>query len=126
MMDHLISVSITAFVFVFGAYVLTILKEKIYLNNNVIFLDHGDLKQEDLEHLDIKHFMLGSTEIMVGDEVKIMLEDNHKVTGTVLGANKSNNTIAIITKERDVEKLSIRSIRKLKVISRYGKFFTRF
>lgn len=126
MIDNLISISITAFIFMFSAYIMTVLKEKIYLKNNVIFLDHSDLKHEDLENLDIKHFMLGSTEIMVGDEVKIMLEDDHKLTGTVLGANKTNNTIGIITKERDITKLNIKSIRKLKVISRYGKFFTRF
>ncbi|MBU5677335.1 hypothetical protein KQI88_13015 [Alkaliphilus sp. MSJ-5] len=126
MIDSLISISITMFVLAFSGYVLMILKEKVYLNNNIVFLDHKNLNQEDLENLDIKHFMLGSTEIMVGDEVKIMLENDNKFVGTVLGANKSNNTIAIITKGRDIKELSIKSIRKLKVISRYGKFFTKF
>lgn len=126
MIDSLISISIIMFALAFSGYVLVILKEKVYLNNNIVFLDHKNLNQEDLENLDIKHFMLGSTEIMVGDEVKIMLENDNKFVGTVLGANKSNNTIAIITKGRDIKELSIKSIRKLKVISRYGKFFTKF
>jgi len=102
-----------------------ILKEKIYLNNNIIFLDNKDLEQKDIENLDIKHFMLGSTEVMAGDEVKIMLENDGKLVGTVLGADKSNNTIIIITKGSDITKLNIKTIKKLKVISRYGKFFTK-
>lgn len=126
MIDNLISISIIIFMFMVGGYILVILKEKIYLNNNIIFLEYKNLNQEDLESLDIKHFMLGSTEVMVGDEVKIMLEDDNKLVGTVLGANKSNNIIAIATKDRDITKLNIKSIRKLKVISRYGKFFTKF
>ena len=126
MIENLISISITIFVFVFSGYILIILKEKVYLNNNVIFLDHKDLNEEDMKNLDIKHFMLGSTEVKVGDEVKIMLENDNKLIGTVLGANKSNNTIAIVTKGKNITKLNIKSIRKLKVISRYGKFFTKF
>jgi len=110
----------------FSGYILMILKEKVNLNNNIIFLDHRDLNQEDLKGLDIKHFMLGSTEVKAGDEVKIMLENDNKLIGTVLGANKSSNTIAIITKGKDIAKLNIKSIRKLKVISRYGKFFNKF
>jgi len=126
MIDNLISISITMFVFMFSGYVLIILKEKMYLNDNVIFLEHKDLNQEDMKNLNIKHFMLGSTEVMAGDEVKIMLENNSKLVGTVLGADKSNNTIAIVTKGNDITKLNIKSIRKLKVISRYGKFFAKF
>jgi len=110
----------------FSGYVLMILKEKVNLSNNIIFLDNKDLEQEDLKNLDIKHFMLGSTEVKAGDEVKVMLENDNKLIGTVLGANKSNNTIVIITRGRYITNLNIKSIRKLKVTSRYGKFFTKF
>ncbi len=126
MIDNLLSISVTIFLFAFIGYILTILKEKIYLNNNIILLDYRELNEEDLSNLDIKHFLLGSTEIMVGDEVKIMLENDNKLIGTVLGADKSNNTIGIVTKGKDIIKLNIKSIKKLKVISRYGKFFTKF
>ncbi len=126
MIDNLMSISIIMFVLAFSGYVLAILKEKVNLNNNIVFLDNKALNLHDLEELDIKHFMLGNTEIMVGDEVRIILEDDNKLVGIVLGANKSNNIIALATKGTDVIKLDIKSIRNLKVISRYGKFFTRF
>ncbi|ABW18949.1 hypothetical protein [Alkaliphilus oremlandii] len=126
MMDMLISTMMVLFIVASMGYIFTILKEKLYLNNNMIILDHKGLNQEDLKNLDIKHFMLGGIELMAGDEVKIMLEDENKLIGTIIGANKSNNIIAIITKDRDVARLNIQSIKKLKVISRYGKFFTKF
>lgn len=126
MIDKLISMSIIMFVLVFGGYIIATLKEKINLNNNIVFLDNKTLDSQDLEDLDIKHFMLGNTEVMVGDEVKVILEDDNKLIGTVLGANRTNNTIALITKGTEIIKLNIKSIRNLKVISRYGKFFTRF
>ena len=70
--------------------------------------------------------MLGGTEIMVGDEIKVILENDNKLIGVVLGANRSNNVIALITKGTEVIRLDVKSIRDLKVISRYGKFFSRF
>lgn len=126
MIDNLISVSVIMFVLAFSGYILATLKEKVNLNNNIVFLDNKTLDSHDLEGLDIKHFMLGSIEIMVGDEVRIILENDNKLVGVVLGADKSNNTIALVTRGTDIVKLNIKSIRNLKVISRYGKFFTRF
>lgn len=126
MIDNLISISIVMFVLMFSGYIFATLKEKNNLNNNIVFLDSKTLSSHDLEGLDIKHFMLGNIEVMVGDEVRIILENDNKLVGIVLGANKSNNTIALITKGTNIIKLNIKSIRNLKVISRYGKFFTRF
>lgn len=114
------------FVLMFSGYIFATLREKINLNNNIVYLDSKALDSDDLEGLDIKHFMLGNIEVMVGDEVRIILENDNKLVGVVLGANKSNNIIALVTKNTDIVKLNIKSIRNLKVISRYGKFFTRF
>lgn len=125
-MDNLISISIIMFVLMFSGYIFATLREKINLNNNIVYLDSKALDSDDLEGLDIKHFMLGNIEVMVGDEVRIILENDNKLVGVVLGANKSNNIIALVTKNTDIVKLNIKSIRNLKVISRYGKFFTRF
>lgn len=126
MINNLIAIAITLFVLAVSGYILATLKEKANLNNNIVFLDNKALNPQDLEDLDVKHFMLGNIEVMVGDEVKIMLENDNKLVGVVLGANKTNNTIGLITKKTNIIKLNIKSIRNLKVISRYGKFFTRF
>ncbi len=114
------------FAFSFGGYILTTLKEKINLNNNTVFLDSKILDLHDLEDLDVKHFMLGNVEVMVGDEVKVILENDNKFVGVVLGANKTNNTIALVVRRSSVIELNIETIRNFRVISRYGKFFTRF
>lgn len=91
MIDDLISISIVMFVLAFSGYILATLKEKINLNNNTVFLDNKTLSSHDLEDLDIKHFMLGNIEIMVGDEVKIILENDNKLVDIGLMEEDSGN-----------------------------------
>ncbi|KAB3533261.1 hypothetical protein F8153_01020 [Alkaliphilus serpentinus] len=117
-------ISITLLTTTIIGYVFTVVKERYYLKNNIIFLDHKNLQAEDLEKVDVKHFMLGSLEIMSGDEVKIKLEDSASISGIVLGVIKQKNSISIITKSHGVKNLEVSAIKKMKIISRYGRFFT--
>jgi len=107
-------------------YFLVVMKEKFYLKNHIVLIEHKDLEPGILEDIDIKHFMLGAIEIMAGDEVKVHLENTSAIKGIVLGVIKAENCIALITESQGVKNLKVNSIKKLKVISRYGKFFNRF
>ncbi|WP_243136854.1 hypothetical protein [Alkaliphilus serpentinus] len=124
LIDVLMLISITLLTTTIIGYVFTVVKERYYLKNNIIFLDHKNLQAEDLEKVDVKHFMLGSLEIMSGDEVKIKLEDSASISGIVLGVIKQKNSISIITKSHGVKNLEVSAIKKMKIISRYGRFFT--
>lgn len=124
--SYMITTAILLLAICIIGYFFVVMKEKYYLKNHIVLIDHKDLEPELLKNIDIKHFMLGSTEIMAGDEVKVQMENSHHVKGTVLGVIKSEDSIAVITKSQGVRNLKVKSIKKLKVISRYGKFFSRF
>ncbi|GAB6088325.1 hypothetical protein [Alkaliphilus crotonatoxidans] len=126
MLIYLIHIAIGLWLLSIMGYFLVVMKEKYYLKNHIVLIDHKDLEPEVLKNIDIKHFMLGSTEVMAGDEVKIQLENTLSIKGTVLGVIKAENSIALITRSQGVKNLKVNSIKKLKVISRYGKFFSRF
>ncbi|MBM7614539.1 hypothetical protein JOC73_001051 [Alkaliphilus hydrothermalis] len=125
MSNYLVKPLITLLLVCFIGYFLVVIKEKFYLKNHIILIDH-EVEPDLLENIDIKHFMLGATEIMAGDEVKIKMDNLASVRGTVLGIIKQENSIALLTNTKGVTNLKVSSIRKLKVISRYGKFFAKF
>ncbi len=126
MNDYVLSVALTIFLICIIGYIMVVIKEKLYLKNNIIVLDFKNLDQDELKNIDVKHFMLGSTELMAGDEIKVELDNSLNIKGVLLGVIKSENAIAIATKAQGIKNLKISTIRKLKVISKYGKFFTRF
>lgn len=125
-LDHLMIIAVSLLAISLLGHFLVVLKEKYYLKNHIVLIEHKDLEPGILEEIDIKHFMLGTTEIMAGDEVKIQLENTPAIRGIVLGVIKAENCIALITESQGVKNLKVNSIKKLKVISRYGKFFNRF
>ncbi|KAB3535279.1 hypothetical protein F8154_07510 [Alkaliphilus pronyensis] len=124
--DSFLFIAYTLFALFSLGYTFTVIKEKYYLSNQIIYLDYKNLDPKDLERIDVKHFMLGTIEIMAGDEVKVLLENSASIKGTVLGVIKKENCISIITSSEGIRNLKVHSIKKLKIISRYGKFFNRF
>ncbi|WP_026476414.1 hypothetical protein [Alkaliphilus transvaalensis] len=126
MVNNLLTVLITLLLLCIIGYFLVVLKEKFYLKNHIILIEHKDVEPDILENIDVKHFMLGSIEVMAGDEVKIHMDNSTRVKGIVLGIIKSENSIALATTSKGVTNLKVSSIKKLKVISRYGKFFAKF
>ena len=107
---------------VFG-YVFAILKEKIYLKNNIIIIDKKAVTQEHLNEADMKEFILDGLSVKAGDEIKVITKENKKYNGILLGAKKKDKSILMITHRDEVKLFKIDSILKFKVISKYGKFF---
>lgn len=107
---------------VFG-YVFAILKEKIYLKNNIIIIDKKAVTQEHLNEADMKEFILDGLRVKAGDEIKVITKENKKYNGILLGAKKKDKSILMITHRDEVKLFKIDSILKFKVISKYGKFF---
>lgn len=123
MIKALLYISIILYILSATGYILAVAREKYYLKNNIVFIENKNVDPEHIKELDVKHFMLGSKEIMAGDEVKILLNNEVCIRGTVLGGNKSENSIAILTDDDAVRRFRVSSIKKLKIISKYGKFF---
>jgi hypothetical protein len=104
-------------------YLFSVLKEKIDLYNNRVTISSKKVSQNFLDEIDLKAFKLGNIKLTIGDRIKIYLKDKDPVKGVVLGAKKYDNSLVILTLEDKILELNVTSIKKLKIISRYGKLF---
>ena len=104
-------------------YVLTVIKEKIYLRNNMIVIENKWITQEDLDKADIKEFIFNGVQARFGDEFKIVTTCNDIFKGILIGAVKEDMSIIMVTYDNKVEKLDINDIVKFRLISKYGRFF---
>ena len=107
---------------IFG-YILVVLKEKIYLKNNMIVIDKKTVTQNHLEEADMKEFTLDGARVKSGDEVRVVTIAKEKIEGILIGAIKKERAILLVTHNDQVKKFDIDNILKFKVVSKYGKFF---
>ena len=115
---------LTIFLFcmsLFG-YFLIIIKEKIYIKKNIIIIENKHLTKNDLEEVDINEFVLKGRRVKSGDEIKVITSRKETLNGILIGGNKANSSIHMITFDNKIEKLKVEAIIKFKVISKYGKF----
>jgi hypothetical protein len=107
---------------IFG-YIFVILKEKIYLKNNIIIIDKKVVTQEHLSEADMKEFILDGLRVKAGDEIRVVTKENKKYNGILLGAKKKDKSILMVTHRDEIKLFAIDNILKFKVVSKYGKFF---
>lgn len=115
--------AITLFFLSLAGYILVVLKEKFLLKNNMIIIDNKHLTHEDLNETDINEFIFKGQRIKSGDEISVVTKNKGRVNGIIIGAKKSEDAIHIITYHNDVVKCKIDNIMRLKIVSRYGRFF---
>ncbi len=104
-------------------YILTVLKEKIDLFHNQVHIPSQNLTQRDMDSVELKAFRVGKVNLMTGDQIKVYLKGNVKLRGTVIGARKKDNSMYIVTEQDELVTLRVQTIRKLRVVTRYGKIF---
>lgn len=107
-------------------YILVVIKEKANLMDNTIIIDKKSVTQDSLDEADIRIFMLGKEEIGTGDEVRLTTSNNKRIEGIVIGAKIKQNEIILVTHNDEVTTLKVEMIRKIKIISKYGRFFKVF
>ena len=104
-------------------YILSVLKEKLYLKNNIIVINKKSVTEKHLEEADMKEFILDGSRVKSGDEIRIVTRRKDKFDGILIGAIRRDRSILMVTHDDEIKKFNIDNILKLKVISRYGKFF---
>jgi len=104
-------------------YLLTVLKETLDFKRAVVRFKSRRVTQSLIDQYDVKIFKLGGRRVNIGDEVKIVLENEEQLKGCVLGARKKLNSLALITELDEIVELNIRQIRKLKIVTKYGRLF---
>jgi hypothetical protein len=116
------NILILAFILNVIGYILVVLKEKLYLKNNIIVIDKKSVTEEHLNAANMKEFILDGTRVKAGDEIKIITLAKDRFEGILIGAIKQERSILMVTHSDEIKKLDIDSILKLKVISQYGRF----
>lgn len=121
MLSLLITISILLFLAAIIGYIFAVVKENINFANQTVEIDSKAVTQQVLDSLDYTVFKLGETRLKIGDEVKIQLSQRGAVKGTLLGAKKNTNSLCIVTKDDELVELNVRKIKKLKVLTKYGR-----
>ncbi|SKC87329.1 LSm family protein [Maledivibacter halophilus] len=121
--DYLLHILIVLFIVAIFGYFISILKEKYDLLNNKVTLKSKKITQKFLDELDLKIFKLGRLNLSIGDQIKIYLNNNNSIKGTILGAKKDDNILCILTIEDKIVELKVNKIKKLRILSKYGRIF---
>ncbi len=121
--DYLLKFSIVLLIVSIFGYLLSLLKEKYDLFNNRVSFKSKKITQTLLDELDLKIFKLGNINLSIGDQIKIYLKNSRSIKGTVLGAKREDNTLCILTLEDKIVELNVSKIKRLRILSRYGKLF---
>lgn len=123
MSTYIIEISIILLIVSTFGYIFSILKEKLYLKNNMIVIDKKAVTQDHLNEADMKEFIIDGVKLKAGDEIKITTKEKKNYNGILIGAKKKDKKIVIVTHGDEVKQLKVENIIKFKVISKYGKFF---
>lgn len=123
MSTYIIEISIILLIVSTFGYIFSILKEKLYLKNNMIVIDKKAVTQDHLNEADMKEFIIDGVKLKAGDEIKITTKEKKNYNGILIGAKKKDKKIVIVTHRDEVKQLKVENIIKFKVISKYGRFF---
>lgn len=124
MIDFILGFVFMLFVVSLIGYILVVIKEKLYLKNNMIVIDNKHVTEEHLNQTDIKEFYLDGRRIKSGDEIKVINSEKKNIIGTLIGAIADEQSIMLITNNNKILKLKIEDIIEFKIISKYGKFLS--
>jgi len=122
-LSDIMQILIMLFIVSIIGYILVVMKERFYLSENVIVLGKKSVTQELIDETDMKFFSIGGINIKSGDEIRIILSNNNKVDGIVIGAKAIEKEILLITHKDEIKSFSIEKIKKVKLLSKYGSFF---
>ena len=121
--NYILEISLMLLLVSVIGYIFSVIKEKLYLKKNIIYIDKKSVTEEHVNDTDIKEFSIRGKDIKSGDEVKVLLSKNIKITGIIIGANKRENSILLVTHNDKIKRVNVDKVIKIKIVSKYGKFF---
>lgn len=123
MLEYIQTILILLFITSIFGYIFVILKEKMYLKNNIVIIDKKTVTPEHLKEADMKEFILDGIRAKAGDEIKVITKEKKRYNGILLGAKKKDKSILMVTHKDEIKIFKIDNIEKFKILSKYGKFF---
>ncbi len=122
-MQTWIAILITLLCVSFCGYLIAVMREKYDLMRQQVVIKSKVVTQRFLDELDLKIFKLGRNKLIMGDEIRLRLKDNHSLRGVVLGAKKTSNVLCLVTVQDEIVEIQVSSIQKLTVVTKYGRIF---
>lgn len=89
----------------------------------MIVINKKAVTQSHLDKTDIKEFTFDGSKVKAGDEIKVVTVSKEKFKGILIGAIRDERAILLVTYGDQIKEFKIDTISKLKIISKYGKFF---
>lgn len=121
-MDSILRVAFILLTISTTGYFVCLAVERWYLYQNRVVIKSRTLTDNYLNRVDLKCFKLGKIKLSIGDEIKLRIEQSDKTyKGKVLGIKKHREKLCLLTEDDDIMEFRVMHIKKLKIISRYGK-----
>ena len=92
MIYHIKTILIVALIINIIGYILVVLKEKLYLKNNIIVINKKSVTEDHLKAADMKEFILDGTRVKSGDEIRIVTLAKDRFEGILIGAIKQERS----------------------------------
>ncbi len=108
------------------AYVGATIKEKIYLQKNMVVLDNKNISKHDIERMDTKELIINKVSAKSGDEIRVFSQDAQVAKGILVGASKKDGIMLLSRPYTKPIEVKVASIKRIKIISRYGRFMKNF
>ena len=123
LLDFITTILILLFIASVFGYIFTILKEKLYLKNNIIIIDKKVVTEELLNEAELKEFLLDGLMVKAGDEIKVVTKEKKKYNGILIGAKLKEKSILMVTHKDEIKLFKIDNILEFKLVRKYGNFF---
>ncbi len=124
MLIHLLKLTFIALIFSLGGYVLAVLNEKMRLKQGTIILKNVPAGRDTIDRIDSVEMELMDKKLRTGDEVKLKLISGKVIKGIIIGFSKEKGRTVFMNTKNKLKEIDFNDISKIKVISRYGKFFS--
>ncbi|MDO5708236.1 MAG: hypothetical protein Q4P31_06355 [Andreesenia angusta] len=122
--NFLIKITFILLVLSILGYIISVLKEKISLIQGTIVLKNIKANQDTINKIDSIEMELKNKLLRTGDEVKLKLFSGKVVKGIVIGFSEEENKTLFMNTKTKLKEVKFKDIRKVKIISKYGKFFS--
>lgn len=121
--SYIIPIIVMLFFVSLIGYILVVLKEKLYLNDNMIIIGKKSVTQEHIDETDMKVFSIGGVKLKSGDEIRVTFINRNIVDGIVIGAKTNKKELLLVTHRDEVKTFKVDRIKRIKIVSKYGRFF---
>ncbi|PLX32168.1 MAG: hypothetical protein C0604_05635 [Clostridiales bacterium] len=121
-LDSMLKIAVLLLIASVACYFACLFEERRHSCKNKIIIKSRTLTESYLKLIDKKCFKLGKMRLSIGDEIKLSLvETNKTYKGKVLGIKKYKEKLCLLTDDDNIMEFSVIHIKKLKIVSRYGK-----